>query len=168
MDATDLVCRGVETIASPTPPAHRQPDPAPAGSAPPAPAARGGKGRLAFLWGVSGSVLSAVGFVGLTLFGQYNDSLTELRRDLKHFNETSAELVKKESMQRLRDQLKEWHKEIQAAAVARAQMEQEWQAGQKERHEMAAELQRLRERLAAVEGRQAATPIVVPIPQPDK
>src|SRR5438034_502428 len=102
MDTSDLVCRGVETITSPTPPAPQLPDRAPAGPASPAHAARGGKGRLAFLWGVSGSVLSAVGFIGLTLFGQYNDSLNELRRDLKHFNETAADLVKKESLQRLR------------------------------------------------------------------
>jgi hypothetical protein len=55
---------------------------------------------------MGGTLLSALGFVGLALFEQYNGMVTELRHDLKNFNETTAELVKKDSLQRLRDQLR--------------------------------------------------------------
>jgi hypothetical protein len=126
------------------------------------------KGQLAFLWGISGTVLSAVGFLAVTLFEQYNESVTELQRDLKHFNEVSADLVKKESMQRCREQIKECLKEMQASAVLRAQLERDLQTSEQERKELAMELQRLRERVAAVEGRQAATPIILPAAHPEK
>src|SRR5262249_42502583 len=77
------------------------------------------RGRGPLLWGMGGTLLSALGFIGLAMFEQYNGMLTELRNDLKHFNEVSAEFVKKESMQRLRDQLKVSFKEIEESAVAR-------------------------------------------------
>src|SRR4051794_5606496 len=82
------------------------------------PASRG-KGR-SFMWlGLSGSLLSALGFVALSLFEQYNHSVNELQRDLKHFNEQSGEFVKKESLKRHLEHLKDCTKELQAAAVAR-------------------------------------------------
>jgi septal ring factor EnvC (AmiA/AmiB activator) len=166
MDHNDLRYRHLEVVTSPSaPPRHLACEPfggkGEAGSHPVSHAAKG-KGRLAFLLGISGTVVSAVGLIALTLFQQYNDCLNELRRDLKHFNEASADLVKKDNLQKLREKVVECLKEVHATAAVRAQAERELQAGDRQRKEMEAELQRLRERLASVEGRQAATPILIP------
>jgi hypothetical protein len=159
MEPSGVVCRGVEIVASSPPPQPHLAYP-PEGLAVEAHATKR-KGR-AFLWGLSGTVLSAVGFIGLTLFEQYNHSLNELQRDLKHFNEASADLVKKESLHRCYDHLKESFKELQASNVTRTHLERELEASQRDRHELTRELQLLRERLAAVEGRQAATAVILP------
>jgi hypothetical protein len=119
------------------------------------------RGRGPLLWGMGGTLLSALGFVGLALFEQYNGMVTELRNDLKHFNETTAELVKKDSLQRLRDQLRGRFKEIEESATARKELERELNASEKAREEMTRELQRMRERLAYLAGRQTASPSVV-------
>jgi hypothetical protein len=120
------------------------------------------RGRGPLLWGMGGTLLSAFGFIGLALFEQYNGMLTELRYDLKHFNETSAEFVKKENLQRLRDQLKVRFKEIEESSAARKEIELELRASEKAREEMTRELQRMRERLAFLEGRQTVSPSMPP------
>jgi septal ring factor EnvC (AmiA/AmiB activator) len=112
----------------------------------------------AMLWGAGGTLLSVVGFIALALFEQYNSMLAELRRDLKHFNETSGEYVKKESVQKYKEQMRECLKEIQASNAARAQLEQELKASEKTRDQLLHEVQRMAERLAYIEGRQAAPP----------
>lgn len=113
-------------------------------------------------WGISGgSILGAVGFVGLTLYQQYNDSIVELQRDLKHFNTTCADLVKKDDLghrfkmfwttvEKLDNNMKE-------KAERLALMEHLLKNSEDERKEQTRELQRLRERLAAVEARQSMT-----------
>jgi hypothetical protein len=121
-----------------------------------------GRGRGPLLWGMGGTILSAVGFIAMILFEQYNSSLSELRNDLKHFNETSGEYVKRESFQKMREQLKERFKELQAATAARVQLEHELSVSEKAREETARALQQLRERLAYVEGRQTAMPNTPP------
>jgi septal ring factor EnvC (AmiA/AmiB activator) len=122
-------------------------------------------GRSALFWGISGgTILSIVGFIAMLLFEQYNDSLTELRNDLKHFNEISGDLVKKERLRRCIDHLKKCIEELQQAKAARARVERELQNSENERKELTRELQRLHERVAAVEGRQAATPIIIQSP----
>jgi hypothetical protein len=122
------------------------------------------KGRWAVVWGVGGTVLSTLGFVAWALFEQYNICLVELQRDLKHFHETSGDLVHKEAMKRCYEKLGECTKELQASGHAREQLQRELDASQKTRHELERELQQLRERLATVEGRQSATPIIVTLP----
>jgi chromosome segregation ATPase len=114
------------------------------------------------LWGVGGTVLSALGFVALALFEQYNGMLSELRNDLKHFNETSSDYVKKETLHKMREQVVECYKELHASIAARTQAEQELRSSEKARTEMASELQRMRERLAFLEGRVTATPSAGP------
>jgi chromosome segregation ATPase len=116
------------------------------------------------LWSIGGTIFSAVGFILLALFEQYNDSLSELRHDLKHFNESSADLVKKETMHRFVSHIKSCYKELQEAKASRKLMERELRASEIDRRELTHELQQLRERLASVEGRQAATPLMLPAP----
>ena len=124
------------------------------------------RGRGPLLWGMGGTILSAVGFIGLALFEQYNSMLSELRSDMKHFNETSGEYVKKESLQRFRDQVKERMKEVSEFRAARTQFEQELKASEKAREEMARELQRMRERMAFLEGRHTASSTEFSWPSP--
>jgi hypothetical protein len=108
------------------------------------------------LWGLGGSVLSVLGFVAWGLFEQYNGCLAELRGDLKRFNEVSDTFVKKESMQRLREQVRGHMKEMQAVAALKSRFESELRASEKAREEIGRELLRLRERLAFVEGQRSA------------
>ena len=109
------------------------------------------------LWGIGGTAFSALGFVALALFEQYNGLLSELRADLKHFNETSSEYVKKESFQRFREHVRESMKELHEAEVTRVRLEQELRANEKARDELVTELRQMRERLSFVEGRQTTT-----------
>jgi len=123
------------------------------------PAGPAGRGKFrAMLWGAGGTILSVVGFIALALFEQYNGMLGELRSDLKHFNETSGEFVKKENVQRYKDEMHECLKEIQASNAARSRLEEELRASEKSREQMARDLQRMSERLAYVEGRQSVGP----------
>jgi chromosome segregation ATPase len=100
--------------------------------------------------------------VALMLFDQYNAGLAELRNDLKHFHEARAELVSKESFRKLREHLKDCFKELHTAVTSREALQRQLRDSEKGRKTVARELQRLRERLAAVEGRQAATTLAVP------
>jgi hypothetical protein len=123
------------------------------------------KRRGPVIWGIVSTVLSAVGFIALALFEQYNSMLGELRADLKHFNETVAEFVKRDSFQRFRDQVKERMKEVEQSNLAKARLEQELKVSEKAREDLMHDMQRLRERLAFMEGRQTASPhVAAPVP----
>jgi hypothetical protein len=121
-----------------------------------------GTGRRALWWGIAGTLLSGVGWIALMLFDQYNASLAELRNDLKHFHEARAELVTKEKFRKVIDLLKDNFKELQASTAAREALHEQLKDSEKSRRVMARELQRIRERLAGIEGRQAATTVSVP------
>ncbi len=119
------------------------------------------RSRRALFWGVISTVLSAIGLIGLALFEQYNGMLSELRMDLKHFNETSSEFVKNDRLQKCWERLKECSKETHASSLARERLEKELKASERVREVMAREMQRLRERLAYLEGMKAARPSAV-------
>jgi hypothetical protein len=151
MDQVALICRNREGHSScATHPAHF-PEP------PLFPPIKS-KGRLALIWGVVSTVLSGLGFIGFALFEQYNNSLAELRNDLKHFNETSSSFVQKDTFDKHREQFRQHFKEMQAADMVRARLEKELSIVEKERETLARELQLIRERLAFVEGQQTAGP----------
>ncbi len=114
------------------------------------------RSRRALFWGILSTVLSAIGLIGLALFEQYNGMLSELRTDLKHFNETSSAFVKKDKMLKCWERLKESSKEMHLSAVARERVEKELKASERIREDMLKEMQRLRERLAYLEGMSAA------------
>ena len=111
--------------------------------------------QRAFIWGLSSTVLSVVGLVALALFEQYNSMLAELRNDLKHFNETSAEYAKRDQLQRCREMMKDLYKEVTTSNGTRAVLEQELRTSEHGREELVKEVQRLRERVAYVEGLQS-------------
>ena len=153
MDPHGPVCRNGEAVVCPTQASSFMDDPV---TAPPGKR----RGRTALLVGIGSTLLSVLGFGALTLFEQYNGLVSEMRNDLKHFNETIGEYVKRDSFQRFRDQSKERFKELQESNLAKYRLEQELKASEKARTETADELRRLRERLAYLEGRQAATAAV--------
>ena len=72
-------------------------------------------------------------------------------------------MVNKENVRKLYEHFKESLKELQASSAAREALQRQLQDSDKGRRVMARELQRMRERLASVEGRQAATTVAVPL-----
>jgi hypothetical protein len=164
MIQSSVACRNAEIVTIPFPPSSGQQQQL-HGLQDNHPAAPRGKSR-ALWWSLGGTILSAVGFVALAAFEQYNSSLSELRADLKHFNEISGELVKKDSMRKCIDHLIECKQELQAVRLSKENLAQELATVHKDREEMKHEIQYLRERLASLEGRQSATPIIVPVVAP--
>jgi site-specific DNA-cytosine methylase len=122
--------------------------------------------RRAFLWGVASTALSAAGLIAFALFEQYNAAVTELRTDLKRFNETSAEYVKRDQLARLREHMIQLSRDVAAANATRLALEHELQASERGREEQAKELQRTRERLAYLEGLGAAKVAAPAAPEP--
>jgi hypothetical protein len=143
-----IVTRVATGSASPT---GWTPQPAPPSPAPPS--SFGGRRRRAALVGAASTLLSLAGFAALTLFEQASGVITELRTDLKHFNETSADYVKREQIMRCWEQVRELSKEAAAANAARALQDQELKASERSREELTRDVQRLRVRLAYLEGR---------------
>lgn len=119
--------------------------------------------RTALWWGLAGTLLSGLGWIALMLFEQYNAGLAELRNDLKNFHEARADLVKKESLRKLYERFQDFIKEMQASTTAREALERQLRESERSRRVMARDLQRIRERLASVEGRQAAMTVAVPL-----
>ena len=117
---------------------------------------RASRRRQAILWGIASTVLSALGLIALCLFEQYNGMLSELRADLKHFNETVGEYAKKDRVMALREAIRQCSSEMAVGKLQREQLEQELKASQTQRALLEKELQQLRERLAYVEGLRAA------------
>ena len=126
------------------------------------PAAQGQEERgFTLFWGISGgSILGALGFVALTLYQQYNDSVVELQRSLKHFNTTCADLVKKDDfngraktfwnrIEKLEKGLSGNSRRVCGVAGAPVEEQRRGTQGTRPRRPL------LRERLATVEGRQS-------------
>jgi hypothetical protein len=162
MYQTDLSC-AVQSAPVPHSPGSPPPAPPACSSCGAAPARPSGTGKRALWWGLAGTLLSGLGWVALMLFDQYNAGLAELRNDLKHFHEARAELVTKERLRKLMDHVKDSYKELHAATLAREELQRQLKESERSRRAVSREVQRLRERLAAVEGRQAAMPVVVPM-----
>ncbi len=131
-----------------------------------------------------GTLLSIVALVAITIYQQFSAALSELKTDIGRLNESRVDLVRKHEINDLRGDLNRFHenrgdlikkdefnsrvlevwngiRELQAANLAQAAsreraalLEQQVKAGEEERKELARELQKLRERLAVVEGRQ--------------
>jgi hypothetical protein len=144
-----------------------------------------GEERISVFWRVfGGTLLSIAALVVLTLCQYFNNNLNELRNDLSrlneefrkdlghlnndlhkdlgHLNEINANLVTKEDFNnRLKsvwDTIKDLRAlgETVASLKERALLHDQQMKSQTERKELIAEIQHLRERLANLEGRQAA------------
>ena len=81
-----------------------------------------GRKRRAIICGIVSTALSGLGLLGLGLFEQYNGMLTELRADLKHFNDTASEYVKKDRLEKITEHMKSCYKEL----MHREKQEESW------------------------------------------
>jgi hypothetical protein len=124
--------------------------------------------RVSVFWRVfGGTLLSITALIGITLYQQFSNSISELRTSLSRLTESRADFVKVEDCNTRFTAVWSNMKELQAANAAvlalkerSALLEQQVKASEEERKELTRELQLLRERQAALEGRQAsaATP----------
>lgn len=128
--------------------------------APPAPR---GDEKISVFWRVfGGTILSIAALVVVTVYQQFSSALGELRSDMIRANEARAELLKKDEFNSRMTSVWNSVKEVQngqAAVTAlrerAALLEQQLKTAEDERKELTRQLQQLRERMAAVEGRQA-------------
>jgi septal ring factor EnvC (AmiA/AmiB activator) len=128
-------------------------------------AAPPGKGeeKISVFWRVfGGTILSITALVVITVYQQFSGALAELRSDMIRSNEARAELLKKEEFNNRLTSVWNSMKDLQTGQAAvtsvreRASLlEQQLKTAEDERKELSRELQKLRERVAALEGRQA-------------
>ena len=127
-----------------------------------APAPKGDE-KISVFWRVfGGTILSIVALVVVTVYQQFSGALGELRSDMVRANEARAELLKKDEFNSRMTSVWNSMKEVQngqAAVTAlrerAALLEQQLKTAEDERKELTRQLQQLRERVAAVEGRQS-------------
>jgi hypothetical protein len=175
MDPDPVVCRDAQVIVAAVPPALSARPPSFSQGRPfdaTAQVSRPEKRKTSILWGISwGTVLSVVGFLALTLYQQYNESLTELRGDLKHFNTTCADLVKKDELQTqvgiLHKKARDVTDHLTDQRTRLAVVEYQLKLSEEDCRELRRQNQLLRERLAAVEGRQTSLPANTSTPPHD-
>src|SRR5262249_25371338 len=100
-----------------------------------------------------------------TLYQQYDNSVTELERDLKHFNESCAGLVRKDDLSnRTKTQweaIQKLDKALNEKSERISLLEHEAKIHEQQDRELWHEGQRLRGRLAAIEGK---TSVLAPVP----
>jgi hypothetical protein len=131
-------------------------------------AAASGKGeeRISLFWRIfGGTLLSIAALVVVTVYQQFSNSVVELRNDMIRLNESRADLLKKDEFNNRMTSVWNSIKDLQTANTAvtgmrerSALLEQQLKAAEDERKELTKQLQQLRERLAAVEGRVKVKP----------
>src|SRR5262249_48149908 len=118
--------------------------------------------KVSVFWRVfGGTLLSIAALICITLYQQFSASLTQRRAHVGRLTEGRADFVKSDDCSARFTAVWNSVKELQAANAAvvglkerSALLEQQVKASEDERKEMVRELQRLRERQAAIEGRQ--------------
>lgn len=123
-------------------------------------AAAKGEERISLFWRVfGGTLLSIVALVVVTVYQQFSNSLFELRNDMIHLNEARADLVTKEDFNSRMTSVWNGLKDLQTAGATvsglreRATLlEQNLKDAESERKEMAHQMERLRDRIAVLEG----------------
>jgi hypothetical protein len=126
--------------------------------------------RTPFFWRLFGTtLLSIAALVAITLYQQLTGNIHELRNEVKAFSEGLGDLVKKEEFNGRGQAVANSIKELQATNAAAmdlwreraALLDRQIKAGEEDLKqqvkELNRELQRLRERLAVAESRQAGT-----------
>ena len=123
-----------------------------------------GEERISIFWRVfGGTLLSIAALVCVTVYQQFSNGINELRNGLNNLHETRADLVKKDEFGGRMTSVWSSIKELQAASIAVTAakeritlLEQQLKASEEDRKELNREFQRLRERLATLEGQKAA------------
>jgi hypothetical protein len=127
-----------------------------------------GEDRISLFWRVfGGTLLSIAALVVITVYQGFSSTLNDLRSEVAQINVARAELIKKDEFNNRLTSVWSGMKDVQTAnmALTTAQermgerttlLEQQVKEGEQERKALQQELQQVRERLAALEGRQAA------------
>jgi hypothetical protein len=118
--------------------------------------------RISLFWRVfGGTLLSIAALVVITVYQQFTNSLSELRSNLNHLNESRGDLVRADDVNNRLTSVWNSVKELQSANAAVAALkertvllEQQVRGGLEERKTLTQEVQLLRERVAVLEGRQ--------------
>ena len=121
--------------------------------------------RVSVFWRVFGGTLLSIGaLVCITLFQQFSNSLSEVRTNVDRLAESRADFIKLDDCNTRFAALWNNIKELQTANAAvlalkerSTLLEEQIKSSENERKELSRELQRLRKRQAALEGRQAPT-----------
>lgn len=134
-----------------------------AAAPPPQPTPARGEEQIPIFWRIfGGTLISIAALVAITLYNQFNNGLNELRAEIVRLKEQNGDLVKKAELREQAASLSTGLKDVQAAQAGVTALrerslllEQQLKTAEDERRELAREVQRMRERLAAVEGQQA-------------
>jgi septal ring factor EnvC (AmiA/AmiB activator) len=118
--------------------------------------------KVSVFWRVfGGTLLSIAALVVLTVYQQVSSGLADLRTNVNHLHETSADLLKKEEFNArattIWTTINQFKDEAPAQKTRLTQLEVEVRALQEERKELINQIQALRERMAALEGRQGGS-----------
>jgi len=113
--------------------------------------------KISVFWRVfGGTLLSIAALVCMTIYQQFSASLTDLRAGINHLTEFYAEVVKKDELNTRTNaiwaSLKELGNDMPALKTQTTVLQGQLRAVEQERKELAREVQRLRERLATLEG----------------
>jgi septal ring factor EnvC (AmiA/AmiB activator) len=127
--------------------------------------------KFSLFWRVfGGTLLSIAAMACITVYTQFSGSLHDLRDELNRIHETHADFLKKEEFTArttgIWSALNLVNGELPALKTRSAVIENQLQASESERKELQKEVQQLRERLAAVEGRQAVKATTAKDPPP--
>ena len=122
--------------------------------------------RISVFWRVFGGTLLSIGaLVCITLYQQFTNNVTELRSTVNRLAESRGDFIKLEDCNARFTAMWNIIKELQSSNAAllalrerSALLEQQVKTAEEERKELVHEIQRLRERQAALEGRQVAIP----------
>jgi hypothetical protein len=124
--------------------------------------------RLPMFWRVfGGTMLSIAALVGLTVYQQFTGSLYDLRKEINALHEARADLVKKDELNNRLTPMWAALKESQTAGGEIAALKErctnlldQLKTTDNDRKQLAAEVQKLRDRLVLLEGRLEPRPAV--------
>jgi hypothetical protein len=120
------------------------------------PSAPRGEEKMGIFWRVcGGTLLSIAALVLITVYQSFSSSLNDLRNEIIRINDSRAELIKKDEVSTRLTRV--WSELKERIGERAAQVELQVKEGEQERKELHRELQQLRERLAALEGRQGSS-----------
>jgi hypothetical protein len=124
--------------------------------------------KISVFWRVfGGTLLSIAALVLLTVYQGISSNINELRNDLTHVRELQVDMVKKDEFNTrtttMWSSVKENFNDVPALKTRATLLESQLKTADQERKDLAHEVQALRERMAALEGRQAA-----PKPTPER
>jgi septal ring factor EnvC (AmiA/AmiB activator) len=118
--------------------------------------------KISVFWRVfGGTLLSIAALVVMTVYQQFNASITELRAAVARVNETHADMAKKDELNtrtgKIWDTLTKVTTDLPAMKTHDDILDSQFKTAEQERKELCTKIQVLNERLVKIEAIQAAT-----------